>query len=33
MKQITISTLFMGFLGLTEKEVDLYQPFGSALKK
>ncbi len=33
MEQITLSTLFMGFLGLTEKEVDLYQPFGSALKK
>lgn len=33
MQQITVSSLFMGFLGLTEEQVDLYQPFGNALKK
>lgn len=33
MQQITVSALFMGFLGLTEEQVDLYQPFGVALKK
>lgn len=33
MQQITVSSLFMGFLGLTEEQVDLYQPFGAAQKK
>lgn len=33
MQQITISSLFMGFLGLTEEQVDLYQPYGNAFQK
>ena len=31
--QISTSVLFTSFLGLTEKQIDSTQPFGSALKK